>query len=39
MSLPNLDLPGDPTIHRVVVAMSGGVELVGDRGPAGRGRV
>jgi hypothetical protein len=25
MSLPDLDLPGDPAGHRVVVAMSGGV--------------
>ena len=26
MSLPDLDLPGDPAGHRVVVAMSGGVD-------------
>ena len=26
MSLPSLDLPGDPASHRVVVAMSGGVD-------------
>ena len=26
LDLPNLDLPGDPASHRVVVAMSGGVD-------------
>ncbi len=38
-ALADIDLPGNPSDHRVVVAMSGGVEFVGCRGVAGARRV